>query len=114
MADERIFVAKKLARDLWNVENAIDQALAGAAGLAAALPQARQQVKVSAVVVQAAFDKAAAAVAALTEARRQIVELHGALDEVRESIGMRPLAVGGGFVKPSVALTANGPVAQAA
>ena len=94
MPRQRQAVAQQVADRLFAVETAIDAALAQAAELTAALPKARVEARLSAIVGQAALDKTAAALAALIEARRCIVEAHEQLDTVRGQIGLREVAVG--------------------
>lgn len=100
MADERIFVVRKVANQLFAVENAIDQALADAADLAAALPRARTEAKLSAVMGQNVLDSAVDVIASLNTARRNIVEMHRHLDETKAQMGLRQVAFGGGMIKP--------------
>lgn len=92
--DERIFIAKKVANDLFAVEAAIEAALASTASFAAALPEARMRAKLSATVGQEVFDSLVAAVASLNDARRHIVQTHKGLDAVKGSLGMRAVAFG--------------------
>ena len=87
-------VAQRVADQLFAVENAIDAALRGAAELTAALPKARADARLSAIVGQAALDRTAASLAALVEARRCIVEAHEQLDTVRGEIGLREVNIG--------------------
>lgn len=92
--DERIFIAKKVANDLFAVESAIETALASTATFAAALPEARVRANLSATVGQEVFDSVIAAIAALNDARRHIVETHKGLDVTRTKMGMRTVAFG--------------------
>ena len=82
-------VAQKVADRLFAVENAIDLALTRAAELNAAMPQARAEARLPAMIGQTALDRAAEAFTALVEARRRIVETHASLDEARLQIGLR-------------------------
>lgn len=102
MTDERIFIARKVATDLFAVEDALDHALAEAARFVGSLSEARAKAKLSAVVGQDVFGSATAAITALTEARRNIVEMHHHLDDVKTSIGMRTVMFGCGEPKPSI------------
>ena len=95
MSAERIFIAKTVGNNVHKVEDAIDLALTSAATFAAELPEVRKQMGLSAVVGQDVFDVAATLVATLTDARRQVVEMHNRMDAVRAQIGMKPLAFGG-------------------
>ena len=65
-------VAQKVADRLFAVESAIDLALTRAAELNAAMPQARSEARLPAMIGQTAFDRAAEAFSALVEARLQI------------------------------------------
>jgi len=87
-------VAQKVADRLFAAENAIDIALTRAAELTAAMPQARAEARLPAMVGQSALDRAAEAFSALVEARRRIVETHAHLDQAREQIGLREVDAG--------------------
>lgn len=87
-------VAQKVADRLFAVEGAIDVALMRAAELTAAMPQARMEARLPAMVGQEALDKAAQAFVALVEARRCIIETHKSLDQTREEIGLREVDAG--------------------
>ena len=94
MTDERIFIAKKVANQLFAVETAIEAALTAAAEFTASLPQARAQAKLSATVGQDVFDATLATLASLNDARRNIVAVHTGLDETRTRMGMRTVGFG--------------------
>ena len=94
MSDERIFIAKKVANQLFAVETAIEAALTAAAEFTASLPQARAQAKLSATVGQDVFDATLATLASLNDARRNIVAVHTGLDETRLRMGMRTVGFG--------------------
>ncbi len=87
-------VAQKVADRLFAVESAIDIALTRAAELNAAMPQARAEARLPAMVGQAALDRAAEAFTALVEARRRIVATHESLDAARLQIGLREVDAG--------------------
>jgi hypothetical protein len=87
-------VAQKVADHLFAVETAIDLALTRAAELNAAMPQARTEARLPAMIGQTALDRAAEAFTALVEARRRIVATHASLDEARQQIGLRAVATG--------------------
>lgn len=87
-------VAQRVADRLFAAENAIDIALTRAAELTAAMPQARAEARLPAMVGQIALDRAADAFSALVEARRRIVETHAHLDEARAQIGLREVDAG--------------------
>jgi hypothetical protein len=93
-------VAQKVADRLFAVESAIDIALTRAAELNAAMPMARCEARLPAMIGQSAFDRAAEAFSALVVARRYIVETHASLDEARMQIGLKEVAGGGLIPKP--------------
>ncbi len=93
-------VAQHVADRLFAVESAIDVALTRAAELNAAMPAARTEARLPAMIGQDAFDRAASAFVALVEARRRIVETHASLDEARMQIGLRE--VNSGDLAPKV------------
>jgi hypothetical protein len=100
MRKERVEAVEHVAARLFAAEAAIDHALAAAAELSAAMPQARSQAHLSGVVGQEAIECAAASLASLIEARGRMIAAHGALDQVKTEIGLRTLGFGGGMLKP--------------
>lgn len=106
MLKKRRDAAMKVAERLWAAEDAIDAALARAAELNGTLVAARSEADLSAMVVQDAFEVAAATFAALAKARGEIIETHRRLTEAKNQVGLR--AVGfGDQGKPGVAAEAN-------
>jgi len=105
-------VAQKVADRLFAVESAIDIALTRAAELNAAMPAARTEARLPAMVGQAALDRATSAFVALVEARRRIVETHQSLDETRLQIGLRE--VDSGDIKDKPAIYEPGALAEVA
>jgi hypothetical protein len=87
-------VGLTLAARLEASEQAIDQALVEAAALMAALPRARADAYLSACAGQKAFEGVAASIAALTEARRGVVQAHRSLADLAHRLGLDALAVG--------------------
>ena len=87
-------IGEALAVRLYAAEAAIDHAMAEAASLTAALPAARTEAWLSAVVGQRAFSGAAAAVSALAEARGHLVQTHNTLAALARTLGLEALAVG--------------------
>lgn len=87
-------VAQRVADRLFAVESAIDIALTRAAELTAAMPRARTEARLPAMIGQNALDRATEAFVALVEARRRIVETHQSLDETRQQIGLREVDAG--------------------
>lgn len=92
---KRKILGHKVADQLFAAEAAIDGALSAVAALTALLPNARIEARLSAVVGQGVFDRSSQTIAALTEARRGIVETHRELTGVRDSIGLRAVSFGG-------------------
>jgi uncharacterized protein YPO0396 len=94
MFKERHAAAIKVAESLFAAEDAIDEAVARVAELSSTLATARMEARLSAVVGQDAFDGAASALAALSRARRDIVETHNSLSDAKVQIGLRVMSVG--------------------
>lgn len=92
---KRKILGHQVADQLFAAEAAIDGALSAVAALAAMLPTARIEARLSAVVGQGVFDRSSQTLAALTEARRGIVETHRELTDVQHSIGLGAVALGG-------------------
>ena len=91
---KRIDIAKGVAARLFEVEDAIDGSLKQASRLIADMVDARRDLRLAAVVGQDAFARTAATIAALTEARGEIVGAHDALAETRDRMGMRTVGLG--------------------
>jgi hypothetical protein len=87
-------IAQNVADRLFAAESAIDIALTRAAELTAAMPQARTEARLPAMIGQSALEGAAEAFTALVEARRRMVQTHASLDEARLQIGLREVATG--------------------
>lgn len=87
-------IGEALAARLYAAETAIDLALARTATLAAALPEARADARLSAVTGQRAFDGVTGAVSALSNARAQLVGAHQTLAALARKLGLDVLAVG--------------------
>ena len=105
MLKNRQQAAQKVANRLFAVENAIDAAVRCAAELNAAMPEARSDARLSAVVGQDALDQAAEAFALLVQARRAMVETHNKLEETRIRIGLREVNVGDSYPKEPEAVS---------
>ena len=100
MLKQRRMAAERVAAGLGEAERAIDAALNKAAALAAILPTARDGAGLSALYGQEALERLTETLAALTQARRGIVETHKQLAEVRDQIGLGPVMGGGDGDKP--------------
>jgi hypothetical protein len=103
MFKERRAAAMKVAESLFAAEEAIDAALARVAELNGTLATARMEAKLSAVVGQDAFERAASAFASLARARCDIVETHNRLSQTKIQIGLRTVSIGDGGPKPAMA-----------
>lgn len=116
MPRTRQAVAQKVADRLFALENAIDVALTRAAELNAAMPQARGEARLPAMVGQEALDRAAETFSSLVQARRRVVETHQSLDQTRLQIGLREVDAGDTVPKPDPffhqASDDNAPVAR--
>ena len=94
MLNDRRIAANSVAEKLFELEVAIDHALACAGQLTSSLPEARIRAKLSAVVGQEAIGQVGEAVAALYAARSKTVTAHNSLAEVHEQIGLKTYASG--------------------
>ncbi|MBK6412449.1 hypothetical protein [Sphingopyxis sp.] len=102
MLNERVSAAKKIAADLHQAEDAIDEAMIRIAQLAATLPTARRDTNMSAIVGQAAMSKVANALAAAGEVRQLLTDAHLALTVTQKEVGLGTRMFGAG-VKPAEA-----------
>jgi len=91
---EKAFVVQRVARKLFATERSLDATMTETAELMAEFVKARQDLKLSAVVGDAATAKVIEALAALGEARTAIVTAHAELDDVRLRIGVRTKMAG--------------------
>lgn len=87
-------IAETLAAQLDAAEQAVDRALIETAALNALTPQARLDAGVPAALGQAVFEEAAAALAAVTEARTRLARAHAAISAVAKEVGVETVAVG--------------------
>ena len=88
MLKQRRMVAQQVAAALFEAETAIDIAITKAALLTGVMPQLRKQAGASALIGQAAVERASQAIMSLTEARRAMVETHQELSIVQTQIGL--------------------------
>jgi hypothetical protein len=91
---DKAFVAQRVANKLWSAEDAVDGAMAQAAGLLAELTSARQELKVSAQTTEKATADLVAAIASLGQARAALVQMHDELSEVKLRVGIRTKLTG--------------------
>ena len=92
---KRKIAAHKVADQLFAAELAIDRALSETARLTSLLSDARVEAGLSAVVGQSVMDRTCASIVSLANGRRELVEAHGELAQVKDSIGLRTVAIGG-------------------
>lgn len=100
MHQERMKIARTIADHLFATEEAIDQAIACAAGLVGYMPVARRDAKLSASIGQPAIEQVIASLETLSAARRQMIEAHKALAETSGQARI-PVTNFGGFVDKS-------------
>ena len=103
MLKERLVAAERIAAELHDAENAIDQAIVKIAKLAATLPIARIDTNMSAIVGQEAVAKVTQAVAAAGQVRQMMTDAHYALGETQKQVGLGTRMFGAGLNKPSSA-----------
>lgn len=108
MLKVRIEAAQRIAADLHQAENAIDDAIVKIAKLAATLPIARIETNMSAIVGQDAVAKVTQAVAAAGSVRQMLADAHVALGETQKQVGLGARMFGAGMNKPPAA-SANVP-----
>ena len=97
MLKERREAALAVAEKLRQFEDALDAALVAAGELVTALPKARMQAHLSAVVGQDAVDSVAEALASVHAARASAVRGHHQLAEAHKQIGLGVYAGGMGY-----------------
>lgn len=99
MLNERLSAARKIAAELHQAEDALDETMIRIAHLAAALPAARRETNMSAIVGQEAVAKVAQALAAAGEVRQLLTDAHLALTATQKQVGLGTRMFGAG-VKP--------------
>jgi len=108
MLNERVSAAKKIATELHQAEDAIDEAMIRIAQLAATLPAARRDTNMSAIVGQEAMAKIANALAATGEVRQLLTDAHLALTVTQKQVGLGTRMFGAGVKPPSGLATDEG------
>lgn len=91
---DKALIAQTVANKLFATENAIDTSIVEASKLMGGLIDARHEMHVSAVVGDDVVGKVAAALTALSEARKAVVEAHNELAEVKLRVGIRTKLLG--------------------
>lgn len=112
--DKRMPIAVRIARLVNQTESSLDAALTEAATLTAALTSARTEAGLPAAAGHIALDRVGKTLAALMEARRQLVAGHAQLDRTREQMGLPELSFGDVSPKPAFTEGLLEDVAQAA
>ena len=107
MLNQRLSGAKKIASELHQAEDAIDEAMIRIANLAATLPTVRRDTNMSAIVGQEAMAKVAHALAAAGEVRQLLTDAHVALTVTQKQVGLGTRMFGAG-VKPASASLDDG------
>jgi hypothetical protein len=99
MREARIAAATKVAAELFETENVIDDLFGCAARLSGSLPQARRAANLSGVMGQDVIESSAELLAAVAAVRSIAIRMHGQLDELKTDIGLRTVGMGGGIYK---------------
>lgn len=86
---DKIFVAKRVAKKLFETEAAVDGALVEAAELMTEMLKARTDVNTSLVFADDVQVKMMEAMKALSEARTAMVGVHNELNEAKLRLGIR-------------------------
>ena len=107
MLKQRRMVAEQIAAALYEAEAAIDAAIAKTAPSPASCPTLRRDAGLSALIGQDAVERASEAIAALTVARRAIVETHKELDVAKTQIGLGAVSWSATTAAPSPCLSVD-------
>ena len=102
MRIKRLEAAKAVATRLFAAEEALDIAASRIAELNAAMPLARLEANVSAIIGQAAFATSTEALSLVARAREQIVATHRYLKLASDEMGLQAVSFGDS-VKPQSA-----------
>ncbi|WP_232494452.1 hypothetical protein [Novosphingobium kaempferiae] len=102
MRAQRQAIARTVAERLFAAEDALDLAVARIAELNAALPLARLDGRISAIVGQDAILSSASALMLVVETRSKIVAAHANLKYASDEIGLPPTSYGD-LIKPNSA-----------
>jgi len=86
---DKIFVAKRVAKKLFETEKAVDGALIEATELMGEMLKARSDVNTSLVFADDVQVKMMEAMKALSEARTAMVAVHNELNEAKLRLGIR-------------------------
>ena len=86
---DKIFVAKRVAKKLFETEAAVDSAMVEASELMSEMLKARKDVNTSLVFADDVQVKMMEALKALSEARTAMVAVHTELNEAKLRLGIR-------------------------
>ena len=86
---DKVFVAKRVAKKLFETEAAVDGALVEASELMSEMLKARKDVNTSLVFADDVQVKMMEAIKALSEARTAMVGVHSELNEAKLRLGIR-------------------------
>lgn len=95
MLKDRLEIANNLAGMLFEAEAAAEDLIIKIGALANALPQAKSDVKLSAVVGGEAYGHVSGALVTAVETHGRMVALHHELDSIKNAIGLRNFQVVG-------------------
>jgi hypothetical protein len=109
MHNKRLNAARDVAARLFAAEQAIDIAVTRIAELNAAMPAARLEANLSAIVGHAAFESGADALTFVTKAREQIITTHHRLRDAGDQIGLRTVSFGDSIKPPSASASGETP-----
>lgn len=91
---DKLMVAQGVANKMWATEQAVDAAIAEAAGLLTGMIEARTELRLSATVGAEASAKVAEAIAVLAQARAALVAAHKEMEETKLRVGIRTKLIG--------------------
>lgn len=86
---DKVFVAKRVAKKLFETEAAVDSALVEASELMSEMLKARKDVNTSLVFADDVQVKMMEAIKALSEARTAMVGVHNELNDAKLRLGIR-------------------------
>lgn len=109
MLNKRLAAGRFVADKLFAVEHAVDVAYTRLAELNAAIPTARLDARLSAVIGQDAFESSAEAMLLAARLRRLIVEAHKRLNSASRTIGLREVSWGDEYKQPPLSAEAERP-----
>lgn len=101
MRTKRIEAAKLVAARLFEAERAIDLAASRIAELNAAMPMARLDANMSAIIGQDAFASSTDALTFVAKARERMVSTHMHLKAVQGDLGIAEVSFGDSIKPPS-------------